>query len=106
MAGLLNGSETQVGVGYDRATHSVTVSTSTPYQMTGTELKGAATGGNASAALSNNSIYVNGQKLDLQVYKINGSNYFKLRDLAKAIDFYVGYENGNITVSGSEGYTE
>ncbi len=106
VAALLNGSERQFGVGYDNATNSVTVTTSTPYQMTGTELKGAATGGNASAALSNNSIYVNGQKLDLQVYKINGSNYFKLRDLAKAIDFYVGYENGNITVSGSQGYTE
>ena len=24
-------------------------------------------------------------------YKINGSNYFKLRDLGKALDFYVGW---------------
>ena len=29
--------------------------------------------------------------MDAQVYKIGGSNYFKLRDLGKALNFYVGW---------------
>ncbi|MEY8317306.1 hypothetical protein AALB19_08300 [Oscillospiraceae bacterium 50-58] len=33
---------------------------------------------------------VNGNAANPTVYKINGSNYFKLRDLGKALNFYVG----------------
>ena len=32
-----------------------------------------------------------GEKITAEVYKINGSNYFKLRDLGKALNFYVGW---------------
>ena len=52
---------------------------------------GAAAGGSQTAAVSNDSIYVDGEKIDAQVYKIGGSNYFKLRDLGKALNFYVGW---------------
>ena len=54
-------------------------------------LAGAATGGNQSAETSNDAIYVDSQKIEAEVYKINGSNYFKLRDLGKALNFYVGW---------------
>ena len=43
------------------------------------------------AEISSDTIYVNGEKVDAEVYKIDGSNYFKLRDLGKALDFYVGW---------------
>ena len=33
----------------------------------------------------------NVEKITAEVYKINGSNYFKLRDLGKALNFYVGW---------------
>ncbi len=105
VAALLNGTAKQFEVGYNSSTNSVTVTTNKPYTMTGTELTGAGAN-SATATASNNSIYVNGQKLDLQVYKINGSNYFKLRDLGKAINFYVGYENGNITISSGSSYAQ
>ena len=54
-------------------------------------LVGAATGGDQSAAVSNDAIYVSGEKITAEVYKIGGSNYFKLRDLGKALNFYVGW---------------
>lgn len=58
------------------------------------------------ALKSDNSIYINGKDVDLKAYKINGGNYFKLRDLAAALDFYVGYDNAvkSIQVSGYSGY--
>ena len=33
----------------------------------------------------------NGVKADLTAYKIEGNNFFRLRDLGKALDFYVGW---------------
>ncbi len=54
-------------------------------------MTGAATGRNQTATPSNDSIYIDGQKIDVTVYKIGGSNYFMLRDLGKALDFYVGW---------------
>lgn len=34
-------------------------------------------------------VYVNGKEVSFTAYNINGSNYFKLRDIAKVIDFGV-----------------
>ena len=48
-------------------------------------------GGEEAAAISNDSIYIDGEKVEAEVYKIDGNNYFKLRDLGKALDFYVGW---------------
>ena len=36
-------------------------------------------------------ILLNGQEIQLTGYTINGNNYFKLRDLGKALNFYVGW---------------
>ena len=91
VAALLNGTEKQFAVGYDGAKQSVTATTGQGYEKQSGDLAGAATGGNKTAAASNDAIYVDGQKITAEVYKIDGSNYFKLRDLGKALDFYVGW---------------
>lgn len=106
VAAVLNGTNKQFAVGFDSATSSVTLTSGQPYTMTGSEMKPDNSGA-VTAIVSDNSIYVNGQKLNLKAYKINGSNYFKLRDLGQALDFYVGYDNSvkSIIVSGYSGYT-
>ena len=38
---------------------------------------------------SSQQFYVNGQKVGLQAYEINGSNYVKLRDVGQAVGFGV-----------------
>ena len=37
-------------------------------------------------------VYINGVKADIKAYNIDGYNYFKLRDLAKALDFEVVWD--------------
>ena len=91
VAALLSGTEKQFSVGYDNAKKSATATTGQSYTKQAGDLAGAATGGSQTAAVSNDTIYVDGEKVDAQVYKIGGSNYFKLRDLGKALNFYVGW---------------
>ena len=107
MAAVLNGTEKQFAVGFDSAKSSVALTSGQSYTMTGSEMK-PAKGGTVTAVVSDNSIYANGEKLNLKAYKINGSNYFKLRDLGQALDFYVGYDSSvkSIIVSGNAGYTK
>ena len=91
VAALLNGTEKQFAVGYDGEKNSVTATTGQGYDKQSGDLAGAATGGDKTAAPSNDIVYVDGQKIDAEVYKIDGGNYFKLRDLGKALNFYVGW---------------
>ena len=84
---MLNGTEKQFSVGYDG---SVQVTTGQPYEAVGGELAGAAEGSFV-AEPTNDAIYINGVKADLTAYKIEGNNFFRLRDLGKALDFYVGW---------------
>ena len=91
VAALLNGTEKQFAVGYDGSKNAVTATTGQGYARQSGDLAGAPAGGSQTAESSNDAIYVDGRKITAEVYKINGSNYFKLRDLGKALNFYVGW---------------
>lgn len=51
-----------------------------------------------SAALSDQPIYVNGQRVTMAAYSIGGNNYVKLRDIGKAVDFAVDYDESTNSV--------
>lgn len=93
VAALLNGTKAQFSVGYDNATKSVTLTTGEGYERQDSDLAGVPAG-SKEAVSSNNAIYINGEKAEVTVYKIGGSNYFKLRDLGEALGFNVGYTSG------------
>ena len=107
VAALLNGTEKQFSVGYDNALKSVTVTTGQSYALQSGDLAGASASGNRTAAPSNDTVYVNGQKIDAQVYKIDGGNYFKLRDLGKALNFNVDWtQEQGMMIDTSKPYIE
>lgn len=91
VAAVLNGTEKQFNVGYSGG--KVTVTTGQAYEANGKELKGAPSS-SKTASPSNDTIIIDGKEASLKVYKIGGSNYFKLRDLGKALNFYVGWTAG------------
>ena len=90
LAAILNGTEKQFSVGYDNEKKSVTATTGQGYTKLDGDLAGPPAG-QETAEASSDAIYVNGQKVEAEVYKIGGNNYFKLRDLGKALNFYVGW---------------
>ncbi|MBP3521286.1 MAG: hypothetical protein J6J87_08080 [Oscillospiraceae bacterium] len=90
VAMLLNGTKGQFSVDFDTQKQAVIIVTGQPYKPLGTELAGAAQSG-TEAIVGNNDVYINGEKVDLAVYKIGGANYFKIRDLGENLGFNVGW---------------
>ena len=50
------------------------------------------------ATFSNQPIYVDGQRVSMIAYSIGGSNYVRLRDIGKAVDFAVDYDGNTNSV--------
>ena len=78
------------------------------YQSAGTEFLQSADG-EKDALFSVPDINLGGDayeknSLTLVGYNIAGSNYFKIRDIARIFDFYVGYSDGYITIDTSRPY--
>jgi len=71
--------------------------------MTLTLLPATAAAAAPNATPTNAAVYINGRKVAFEAYTINGSNYFKLRDLAMAFNstnkkFGIGYNETTNTV--------
>lgn len=107
IANILKGSKAEFAVGYDDATKSITLTQKAKYETVGGEgvIKGSET---LQVRPTSSKIYVNGEALKLSVYNIAGNNYFKLRDLGQAMNFYVGYDEASktIAIDSKKTYTE
>lgn len=57
---------------------------------------------------STQQFYIEDRRVDLEAYEIGGSNYVKLRDIGKAVDFGVSYDAAtrSIVISPDKPYTE
>lgn len=66
------------------------------------------TSGSKTPTATTSKIYLNGEEISLTAYNINGNNYFKLRDIMKIFDVYVGWDGktSTITLDTSKGYTD
>ena len=102
---LLSGSDKQFEVWYDSASKLVTLITGLAYTPVGGEL-GKAPGTASSALPGVSSLRIDARDVSLSAYNIKGNNYFKLRDLAAALDFGVGYDEKTraITLDMTTGY--
>ena len=78
--------------------------------LAGAVLAGPASAGVAAltAAPSTQTFYVDGKQVDLEAYVIHGHNYVQLRDVGRAVDFGVAYDQGTnrVLVDTSSPYTE
>ncbi len=102
----LNNTHKPFNTVWNEKEQAITLEIGKDYEVTGGELsKGKNT--SKKAVYSTAKLYVNGSLVDCDAYNIDGSNYYKLRDVAKAVDFavvwseninsigivsYVGYE--------------
>ncbi len=107
VATVMSGTEKQFNVTWNGEKSCIELISGKPYKPVGGEMsKGD---GKPKTAISNAStIYKDGIEVDLTAYTIEGNNYFKLRDLGKAFDFNVSWDNASksIIINTSESYTD
>jgi len=97
LAQAVNNTEKNFEVTWDGAKNAINLISNKPYTPAGDELtKGD--GKAKDATLSTAKIYKDGKEISLTAYTINGNNYFKLRDIAKAFDIGVTWDSKTNTV--------
>lgn len=104
LAYYLNGSPAQFEVTYDAATQAISIFSQQPYSVQGNEGKVKADK-NKPYNDTTSKIYIDGTEVILKGYNIEGYNYFKLRDIAAALDFDVDYRDQQIYIEPENTYT-
>jgi len=107
IAKALGGTAKQFEVGWDGANNAISLTTGKVYTAVGGELTKSGGSSSKAASISSSGVYVNGTATSLTAYNIDGNNYFKLRDVAAAIDFGVAWNapTSTIGIDTSTGYT-
>jgi len=93
--GMLNGN---VSIGWDGAKGTITIEHGIPGKPVGGDLADPSSMRAATATLSTARVSLNGQSIFVRAYTINGSTWFKLRDLATIIGFSVDYDGATNTI--------
>jgi hypothetical protein len=97
IACILSGSEVQFDVGWSETDNRITLTAAAPYTHTGGELSRQSLR-DPVASPTSSEILLDGEPVVLSAYFINGSNYFRLRDLAILFNFAVGWDEAANTV--------
>jgi hypothetical protein len=94
-------------VGFDSAASSIILTSGAAYTSVGGELTLSDDTADVSVKPSTVSLDLDGTMLNLTAYNIGGNNFFKLRDLASALDFALAYDSatGIISINTSESYS-
>ncbi|MGL4799743.1 MAG: hypothetical protein ACRCWY_10185 [Cellulosilyticaceae bacterium] len=106
LAWLLKNTEKNFDIGWNEAAKAITLMPQTPYSTTENQLR-KGDGVMRQAVMSDATIYREDTQVYLKAYTIEGSNYFKLRDLGSALGFHIGWDEAQkvITIDTTKGYT-
>ena len=109
LAYVLSGTEKQFDVGFDNETSTVILTTGLPYTLIGGEMAGrhmGYVGKNVqySGRPSMHRILLDGVEISLSAYNMVDNNYFRLRDMGYALDFFVDWDGSNVIIDTSRGF--
>lgn len=94
LAYLMMNTECQFSVDYDEKNKKIIATTGEKYIPNGSEMK-ISNDKSQTAYETNSPIWLNGKKIEMESYRINGNTYYKLRDLGDAFGFQVGYKDAS-----------
>ncbi|MGE5653715.1 MAG: hypothetical protein ACM3ZQ_05530 [Bacillota bacterium] len=108
LAFVLNGTRAGFGVRWDGEKNAISLDGGQAYVPVGGEMAVSPAAGNVTATSTDSAIYINGSKASVSGYNINGSNYFKLRDIGQHFNFRVAWdpETSSIHISTKLGYSQ
>lgn len=97
LAYVFNGTAAQFNVSWDGAANTIVLTNNQPYTAAGDELNASGTV-QKSADLSQSAVTLDGNKVEVTAYIIDGSSFFKLGDLGKILDFSVTWDSAANTI--------
>lgn len=108
IAKVLSGSSKQFDVTWDGDKYAINLLSGKAYTVVGGEMATSTGTAQVTANLNTATIYLDGAVIALTAYTINNNNYFKLRDLGKALNFGVDWDGvtSTIFIDTSMGYSE
>lgn len=98
IAYILSGTDSQFNVSWEAETDRILIASGVPYQAVGGEMSSAASTQINSFLTSDAVVVIDGRTVSLTGYRINGNNYFMLRDIGVALDFGVDFDEATRTV--------
>ena len=99
LAMALNNSNKKFSVTYNAALKKISLSTGSNYVPSGDELIVGSNMQNKSVRPTKQSLYCNDVKLSMTAYNIDGSNYFKLRDIMQILNISVNWDGANNAIT-------
>jgi hypothetical protein len=108
IAAVMNNTNKKFEVTWDGTSNSIKLITNKNYTFIGGELVIPANLTDMEAKPTTSKIFLDGKEVQFTAFNIKGNNYFKLRDIGKAIDFGVTWDGKTNTVGidTSVSYTE
>lgn len=97
LAFILSGSKVQFNVTWDDSLGAINMVSGQSYTPVGGEMS-SNNGINQVGTLNMAKIYLDGNAVNMTAYNINGSNYFKLRDVGSLFNFSVEWDGANQTI--------
>ncbi|ACV61765.1 hypothetical protein Dtox_0862 [Desulfofarcimen acetoxidans DSM 771] len=108
VAKALSETRKRFSITWDGASNEICIYSSTAYLKAGDEPVPTEDTESKTASRATSKVYMNNRyhELGFTVYSIGDNNYFKLSDLAEALDFYIAYGDANtIEIDTSAGYS-
>ncbi len=92
IAYILNGTDSRFNVTWDGANNRIVLTDDAAYQEVGGEMTSSASTAIKNVSESDSTIVLDGKTLSLTGYRINGNNYYKIRDVGSALGFSVDFD--------------
>ena len=98
IAYILSGTGSQFNVTWEAETDRILVTSGEAYQTVGGEMSSSVSTEIENCTPSDATVVIDGRTVSLTGYRINGNNYYKLRDIGEALDFSVDFDMDSRTV--------
>ena len=107
LALAMSNSTKKFDVSWDNSNNAINLIKNQPYTTIGGELV-AADGQQKEATVSKDKFLLDGKKIRIRTYDIEGEHYVKLRDLGKIMDFNISWDSQtqSITIDTTTSYSE
>ena len=99
IAYILNGTDSQFNVTWDGANNRIVLTSGEPYQEVGGEMASSVSAEIENCTPSDATIVIDGNTVSLTGYRINGNNYYMVRDIGAALGFLVDYADQTVLIT-------